>query len=414
MEKKIENIIGSFMVDFDPKRLELLDNILFSLLLKREISLIENKPDKQSEKIGRLLDYYFDYRGLIYGRLKNRTKNRRLLIKKIYLPPDRLIFLITHNCQLKCKYCRVSKFPATMDEKTLTKAIDLLFTSNSQELQLQFFGGEPLLKFDLIKKAVSYAENLNRKYGRDIVFILTTNGIELSRDKVDFLRKHNFFVEFSIDGEAENQMRTRLGRNGKNYYRQMLNNFNYLSREGVPHYSISVFMPENISTMSENFIHLAKTGFKKLQINYSLGFFWDKKAISRLFSETDKILSFLKTRKDVKFINLTNARREPVVLNAELTVDCDGGIYLESGICLEEDFFKMKNKFLLTSVGEAQDINFYHSTRFQNFYRLSKVYAQENPLFRKIILNNIFLGSNYGRFLNSASGKRKNQEAIHA
>ena len=75
--------------------------------------------------------------------------------KNNYLcPPARLVLLITHNCQLRCKYCRVRKFPASMSETTLFKAIDLLFTFNRRDLELQFFGGEPLLEFDLIKKGV--------------------------------------------------------------------------------------------------------------------------------------------------------------------------------------------------------------------------------------------------------------------
>ena len=97
-------------------------------------------------------------------------------------------------------------------------------------------------------------------------------------------------------------------------------------------------------------------------------------------------------------------RREPVVLNAELTVDCDGGIYLESGICLEEDFFEMKDKFLVTNLKKAKNINLYSSTIFQNFYRLSRIYAAVNPQFRKIILNNIILGRKFDRFIRNGHG----------
>lgn len=403
MEKEIETILDSFLYDFDRRKLELLDKMLFSLLLKKEIFLLTRQENKEIKKIKRILARYGNYQDFIFKRLQgNKNIDRSFLVKNIYPPPARLILLLTHNCQLRCKYCRVRKFPATMDESVLFKGINLLFSSQREDLQLQFFGGEPLLKFDLIKKAIKYAQSINKTLKRNLTYILTTNGIALTRDKVDFLKEYNFIVECSIDGEVENQLKARKARNAENYYSQVIDNFSYLFRSKIPHYSISVVMPNNVLSMSRNFGHLVSLGFKKLQMNYSLGIFWPATAIKRLFLETEKISAkYLKTRKDIEFINLTSMRKEPVVLNAELTIDCDGDIYSEYGICLEEDFLVMKRKFFITNVNKAEDINFYSSTHFQNFYRLSNIYSSGNPKFRKIILNNIFLGRRYDGLLKS-------------
>ena len=403
MEKQIEAIIDSFRLDLDQRKLEVLDKVLFSLLLRKELLLLEGRSRPEILRLGKILSRYSDYRALISGRLfksaPSARPERSLLIKHIYPAPTRLILLITHSCQLKCRYCRVRKFSDSMDERILLKGVELLFTSNREDLQLQFFGGEPLLKFDLVRKAVEYAKKLNRKFKKNLAFILTTNGIALTRDKVDYFKKNNFIIECSIDGEIENQLKMRAAHSGRDYYSELTDNLRYLFSSGVPHYSISVVMPRNVWTMSRTFGHLVKLGFKRLQMNYSLGVFWPRPAIGQLFVQTEKIQRFLKKHQGIEFVNLSSLRREPVVLNSELTVDCDGGIYLESGICLEEDFAAMKKKFLVADVKRARDINLLASTPFQNFYRLSKVYAEASPRFRKIILNNIFLGQKYDKLI---------------
>jgi len=402
MERKINSIINSFISDFDQRKLEALDQALFYLLLKKEIGILKNKwSENEAKKIEDVLSRYADYRNLIYAGLQKKIyKDKNLLIRSIYPPPTRLILLLTHNCQLRCRYCRVRKFAAVMDQNTLFKGIDLLFTSQRHDLQLQFFGGEPLLQFGLIEKAVTYAEDANKKFNRDFTFILTTNGINLTKEKIDFFQKHKFLIECSIDGEVESQLKARRAYDGKDYYSKVRKNFALLFKSNIPHYSISVVTPENVLSMFKNFSHLVNLGFKRLQMNYSLGVFWSEKAIRSFFTETEKIASkFLKKEGGIDFINMTSIRKEPVVLNAELTLDCDGDLYSEYGICLEEDFLAMKNKFLLAKLKKIKNINFYSTSHFQNFYRLAKVYGSTDPEFRKIILNNIFFGKKYERLL---------------
>ncbi len=396
MEKTVKSIIESYCKHPHKRKLDYLDSLLSFLLLNKEIYLIENAKNNYVRQIENILSRYHDYRAIIYKKI---SKPKKQLIKDIYPSPERLVFLLTHNCQLRCKYCRVGKFSSSMDKDIFFKGIDLLFTSNSKKLQVQFFGGEPLLNYATLVKGVKYAVKAGRRTGKEINFILTTNGIELTKEKVDFLKRYNFTVEYSIDGEVKNQLRSRKASNGRNYYSRMINNFRYLKTSGIPYYSISVFMPCNVSGMFNNFLSLVNTGFEKLQINYALGVFWDKKAGGILFSQTARIAEFVKKHKNIEFINLSTMRREPVVLNAELTVDCDGKIYLESGICLEEDFAAMKDKFMVADIDTAGDINFLSTSPFHNFYNLSQVYGQANPLFRKIIINNIILGKKYSEFL---------------
>jgi len=403
MEKEIEAIINSFVFDFDQRKLEALDKILFSLLLKKELMLFAGKNTPEIQKIERVLSRYHNYRDLILKRLLGKGgRGGDWLIKKLYLAPARLILLVTRDCQLRCKYCRIRKFPASMREDVLYKAIDLIFTSNRQDLQIQFFGGEPLLRFDLVKKGVEYAQRINRQFNRDLTFMLTTNGIALDKEKTRFLKEHNFLVECSIDGEITSQLRKRKAVDGRNYYSHLIDNLKGFFRAEIPHYSISVVTPQDASSAFKTFKYLGDLGFKRLQINYSLGVWWPPTAIKEFFKQTAKIIDYIKKRPEVEFINLGGTRREPVVLNAELTVDCEGGIFLESGISLEENFMAMKKKFLVTDVSKAKNINLHTSTQFQNFYQLSKVYSETSPK-RRIILNNVLLGKEFEVFLKKTS-----------
>ncbi len=399
ISKKIDQIINSFLIDFNQRKLEALDKILFSLLLKKELLLLKEKNNSEIPGIEWVLSRYYNYRDLILKRLSGKGgRGKDWLIKKLYLAPARLVLLVTRDCQLRCKYCQTRKFPASMQEDVLYKAIDLVFTSNRQDLQIQFFGGEPLLQFDLVKKGVEYAQRINKRFNRDLTFILTTNGIALDKEKIRFLKKHNFLVECSIDGEITRQLQKRKAADGRNYYSHLIDNLKSFFRAEIPHYSISVVTPQDASSTFKTFKYLVDLGFERLQINYSLGVWWPPTAIKEFFKQIAKIIEYLKKRPEVELINLSSTRREPVVLNAELTVDCEGGIFLESGISLGETFMAMKKNFLITDISKAKNINLYTPTQFQNFYQLSKLYSRTS-LKKRIILNNILLGKRVEAFL---------------
>ncbi|MFA6217193.1 MAG: radical SAM protein [Candidatus Omnitrophota bacterium] len=400
MVNRIEGLLQSFIFDFDIRKLERAESILYSLLVKKECLLLENKANKTVKQLEILVNRYHDLRGLVYKRLlRTRMLAASLLEERIFQPPERLIVLLTHRCQLRCRYCRVKKYTDSMDERVLRQSIDLLFTSNRRHIQLQFFGGEPLLRFDLIKKAVAYARSLKPAVKKTVSFLLTTNGICLTKETIDYFSKHNFCVECSIDGEIQRQLKNRGHRNENNYYDIVTKNFSALFDSTLPHYSISVFMPQDAGKLFESFKYLVKLGFKKLQANYALGVFWPDNAVATLFKETAKIARYLRKHKEIKFLNFSDERKEPVVLNAELTVDCNGEIFRETGICLEEDFKSMKKKFFVTDVKKAGNINLLSVSPLTNFYLLSRAYGAGGQGMRKIILNNINLGSQYSIFI---------------
>ncbi|MDD5067162.1 MAG: radical SAM protein [bacterium] len=302
-------------------------------------------------------------------------------------PPSRLILLATHDCTLRCGYCRVKKFRAAMSTRVLYRAIDLLFRFNRKKVQLQFFGGEPLLEFGLIKKGTAYAEKQAKRIGKQVDLILTTNGTLLDGEKRAFLKEHNFLVECSLDPE---KIRHHKKSN------DVIRNFQALDRAGIPHYFISVFAPRDVPFLYAHFKDLVDWGFKRIQLNYCLGTDWKTDEIRELFRQYRKVTGFLKKRKDVDLINLSSSRKEPVILNAELTVDVNSDLYWEFGGFLEEDFSSLKKRSLIGKINDVKGDSPCSLTPSLALRLLLDIYEDKKS--RRIIGNNIILGRAVGRF----------------
>ena len=366
------------------KKLVAIDNLLVSLIYAREKMILEDAGD-----VGiytQLIEKYIDFPNII-------SEKNKIGLKELSDGVNRLVVLVTHSCQLRCEYCSVRKFSAEMGEDTLKKAIDLMFTSKKEEVQLQFFGGEPLLRFNLVKKGVAYAEDLAKMTGKKLKLILTTNGIALDNEKISYMKKHDFTLEFSLDGSIKTQLKFRKSVSGNDYFKAVMNNLLLVDKNKLDYYIISVVSPSNVKDLYSNHKYLAEKGFRRIQINYALGKYWNREKTRMLFEEIKRIVDYMnKSEEKLIFINSLKTRREPVVLNSEITVDCDGTLYFETGICLEEDFNKLKKDFRIGTLDNMKDINIVFNTRSRNLKRLVDVYSKEKPEFRKIILNNIEIG----------------------
>lgn len=375
------------------KKMKVADHFLMSLIFAHEEMVLKKYLSGKTVEYSDLIEKYSDYP-------KRISKSFNLSLEELSEGVNRLVVLVTHSCQLNCAYCSVRKYDAEMDFSTLKKSIDLLFTSKKTEVQLQFFGGEPLIKFELIKQGVEYAKFLSKKKEKAVRFILTTNGILLSKEKTDYLVKNNFTIECSLDGDAHTQLRSRKMVSEKNYYHIVLENLKYLSKQKTDHYIIMVVQPNNVKKMYSNVNYLIKQGFDNIQINYALGKYWNERNSNILFEQIKKVKKlFIKTDNRNSFINLSKTRREPVVLNSEITVDCNGDIFLETGICLENDFSKLKRDFWLGNLKNTSNINEFFATPSRNFKRLVDVYAKDKHGFRKIILNNIEIGLKFNHLM---------------
>lgn len=118
----------------------------------------------------------------------------------------RVLLVLTSQCNLRCGYCfQTAKKPGRMERETLFRGIDLAFGSELNEVELTFFGGEPLLEMESLRSGVAYAEERRRATGKHVSYSISTNGLLLDDETIEFLAEHRFYTQLSFDGVAAMQ-----------------------------------------------------------------------------------------------------------------------------------------------------------------------------------------------------------------
>jgi uncharacterized protein len=178
-------------------------------------------------------DLFYDFEeaidkfALSYTSIFNKKKLKHKQRKDFFNAeqPIRSISInVTQICNLRCIYCYGDEgeygMRGVMDEKTANKCVDFLIkeSKNLKDLTINFFGGEPLLNFELIKTTVNYALVETKKYGKKIHFGITTNGTLLKPECNSFFNKNNFSVVVSFDGDKYTQDNNRPFANGSGSY----------------------------------------------------------------------------------------------------------------------------------------------------------------------------------------------------
>lgn len=127
---------------------------------------------------------------------------------------------VAHECPLYCEYCYGSggeyDTPCTrMSSATMKQAVDYLFRycTKDKNVHINFFGGEPLLAFELIKECVAYSEEKAEVYGKTMEYSVSTSALVLNDEILDFISQHHFSVSVSIDGTKYAHDRHRKFRN---------------------------------------------------------------------------------------------------------------------------------------------------------------------------------------------------------
>lgn len=145
------------------------------------------------------------------------------------VPITTLVLNVAQDCNMRCSYCfaiagTYGKAAKKMSRETAFQAVDFLLkhSGESQEVTLTFFGGEPLLNFDLIQATVKYAKEEAQKIGKGVDFSLTTNGTLLTEDKIRFFSENRIGVTVSLDGPPEVHDKNRRLRGGQGSYRAVL------------------------------------------------------------------------------------------------------------------------------------------------------------------------------------------------
>ena len=315
--------------------------------------------------------------------------NRKKVVKALCLH-------VSHDCNLKCKYCFASQGDFGGEKEMMSfevgkKAIDYLIANsgNRRNLEIDFFGGEPLMNFDIVKELVAYGRKVEKENGKNIRFTITTNGVLLDDDKIDYINEHMHNVVLSLDGRKEINDNMRPTVNDKGSYDVIMPKFKKLvdKRPKDKYYYIrGTFTRDNLD-FSEDVLHFANEGFKLTSVEPVVGdesnpYALREEDMDKVFAEYEKLAKQYAKRKldgeDFTFFHfVVDLNQGPCVIkritgcgagNEYLAVTPNGDIYPCHQFVGNDDF-KLAN-ILDDEVIIPQEIS--------NMFRDAHVYSKED------------------------------------
>ncbi len=181
---------------------------------------------------------------------------------------------IAHDCNLACKYCFAEEGEyhgrrALMSLEVGKKALDFLVANSGNRINLEvdFFGGEPLMNWQVVKELVEYGRSLEEPNNKKFRFTLTTNGVLLDDEILEFANREMANIVLSIDGRKEIHDKMRPFRGGQGSYDLIVPKFQKVaeSREQERYYVRGTFTHNNLD-FSKDVLHLADLGFKQISV----------------------------------------------------------------------------------------------------------------------------------------------------
>ncbi len=208
----------------------------------------------------------------IYEQYIGDVKQRKTVVKALCLH-------IAHDCNLACKYCFAEEGEyhgrrALMSFEVGKKALDFLIANsgNRRNLEVDFFGGEPLMNWQVVKELVAYGREQEKIHNKNFRFTVTTNGVLLNDEIQEFINQEMDNVVLSLDGRKEVNDHMRPFRNGKGSYDLIVPKFQKLaeSRNQEKYYIRGTFTRENLD-FSKDVLHFADLGFEQISIEPVVG-----------------------------------------------------------------------------------------------------------------------------------------------
>ncbi|NLZ83972.1 MAG: thioether cross-link-forming SCIFF peptide maturase [Clostridiales bacterium] len=239
----------------------------------------------------------------IYENYIKDFKKRSTVVKALCLH-------IAHDCNLACQYCFAGKGEYNGDKSLMSyevgkTALDFLIANSGKRhnLEVDFFGGEPLMNFQVVKDLVKYGRQQEKLHNKKFRFTLTTNGILLNDEVMEFANKELSNVVLSIDGRKDVNDRMRPSRNGKGSYDIIIPKFQKLAEERKQnnYYVRGTFTHNNLD-FAEDVKHLADLGFKQISVEPVVAPEEEEYAITKedipyIFDQYDDLAKFMIERK---------------------------------------------------------------------------------------------------------------------
>ncbi len=194
-------------------------------------------------------------------------KNRNTVIKALCLH-------VAHTCNLNCSYCFASQGKyhgerALMSFEVGKRALDFLIENSGtrHNLEVDFFGGEPLMNWNVVKELVAYARVQEKIHNKNFRFTLTTNGVLVDDEVIDFCNKEMSNVVLSLDGRPEVHDRLRVDYMGRGSYDLIVPKFQeFVKRRGGKNYYMRGTFTHNNIDFTNDIFHMADLGFTELSM----------------------------------------------------------------------------------------------------------------------------------------------------
>jgi sulfatase maturation enzyme AslB (radical SAM superfamily) len=196
--------------------------------------------------------------------------------------------IVTDDCNYDCIYCPQTKENLYIDESITEKSLDFFYPFFTEEISVNFYGGEPLLVFDQVQHAIGYLEGKNREQGKKIKYSMTTNGSLLDETIISFLDQHKFSLLLSFDGLAQDTGRKQ----------ETFDTMVEIIKEMPNHPDIefgtnSVFTPESVDDLSTSIQFIIGLGISNSRLALSTVEEWDDKSLFKLKEQLTDLKEFL-------------------------------------------------------------------------------------------------------------------------
>ena len=203
----------------------------------------------------------------VYKDMAFDFKNRNTVVKALCLH-------VAHSCNLSCSYCFASQGRyhgdrALMSFEVGKRAMDFLIENSGtrRNLEVDFFGGEPLMNFDMVKKLVAYCREQEKIHNKNFRFTMTTNGVLIDDDVIDFCNKECHNVVLSLDGRKEVNDRFRVDCAGNGSYDRIVPKFQeFVKKRGDKNYYMRGTYTHFNTDFTNDIFHMADLGFTELSM----------------------------------------------------------------------------------------------------------------------------------------------------
>ena len=308
----------NFVLDVNSGAVHLLDDISYAV----SGLLDENMGDTCPQSIiDALTDYTADEIREAYDELYELKKAGQLFAQDDYIdvsryipvnaPVKALCLHVAHDCNLRCKYCFASTGDFGQGRKIMPpeiakKAIDFVIARSGvrHNIEVDFFGGEPLMAWDTVTQTVDYARSLEEKHNKKFRFTITTNGLLLDEDKRKYINENMDNCVLSLDGRREVNDELRKTVAGTGSYDTIVPKFKALVDERDPnldYYARGTFTSHNLD-FAEDVLSIADAGFDRLSVepvtaDPGCGYDLTEDDLPKIEAEYDRLTDIMLERK---------------------------------------------------------------------------------------------------------------------